>query len=69
MQAFGAVEVQFYAFFTFAIHSGESSASRPYRFNHGERAPYNKMLGGWVDLITSVRMLLPEIETRTSNLT
>jgi hypothetical protein len=33
-----------------ALVGDEWSASRPYRFNPGERAPGTHWIGGWVDL-------------------
>jgi hypothetical protein len=33
-----------------ALAAGEWSASRPGRFNPGERAPGTHWIGGWVDL-------------------
>jgi hypothetical protein len=36
-------------FSTSALVGGEWSASRPFRFTPGERAPGTRSIGGWVD--------------------
>jgi hypothetical protein len=41
-------------FLTSALDGGEWSASRPGRFNLGERAPGNHWIGGWVGPIASL---------------
>jgi hypothetical protein len=43
-----------------ALAGGERSASRPDRFNPGERAPYTHWIVGWVD----PRAGLDEVEMR-----
>jgi hypothetical protein len=43
------VDIQIYIFLTSALAGGEWFASRPGRFNPGERAPGTHWIGGWVD--------------------
>jgi hypothetical protein len=42
-------------FLTSALDGGEWSASRPYRFTPGERAPGTHWIGGWLGLSRSAR--------------
>jgi hypothetical protein len=48
MNAYGRVAVLTHIFLTSALVGGEWSASRPGRFNPGERAPDTHWIGGWV---------------------
>jgi hypothetical protein len=45
-----------------ALDGGEWSASRPYRFNPGERVPGTHCIGGWVGF----RAGLGDVEKRKS---
>jgi hypothetical protein len=49
MKAYGGVDVYIHIILTSALVGGEWSASRPCRFNPGERAPGTNWIGGWVD--------------------
>jgi hypothetical protein len=49
MKAYGGVGLYIHIFLISALAGGELSASRPYRFNPGERAPNSHWIGGWVD--------------------
>jgi hypothetical protein len=58
-------------FLTSALVEGEWSASRPYRFTPGERAPSTHWLGGWVEPRAGMDdagkkkfLNLPELELR-----
>jgi hypothetical protein len=48
MKAYWGSEVQLRPFSTSAPDGGEWAASRPGRFNPGERAPGIQWIGGWV---------------------
>jgi hypothetical protein len=48
MRAYGGVDVYIHIFLTSALAGGEWSASRPGRFNPGERALSANWIGGWV---------------------
>jgi hypothetical protein len=56
MKAYGGVVL----FLTSTLVGGEWSASRPGRFAHGERAPYNHWIRGWVGPTAS----LDDVEKR-----
>jgi hypothetical protein len=43
------MDVQIRIFLTPALVGGEWSASRPFRFTPGERAPDTHWIGGWVN--------------------
>jgi hypothetical protein len=60
MKAYGGVAVLNQVFLTSALAGGEWSASRPGRFNPGERAPGTHWIGGWV----SLRAGLDDVEKR-----
>jgi hypothetical protein len=70
MKTYGGVEVQTHIFLTSALVGGESSASRPGRFTHGERAPGTHYTGGWVgpraglDMEKWKLLTLPGLELR-----
>jgi hypothetical protein len=49
MKEYGGVDVWIHIFLTSALAGGECSASRPERFNPGERAPGTHWTGGWTD--------------------
>jgi hypothetical protein len=49
MKAYGGVDVYMHIFLTSALAEGEWSASRPGRFNPGERVPGSHWVGGLVD--------------------
>jgi hypothetical protein len=57
----GGEEVQLHTFLTSALHGGERSASRPWRFTPRERAP------GWVRWRREKSLPLPVIENRSSS--
>jgi hypothetical protein len=48
MKAYGGVDVYIHILLTSTLVGGEWSASRPGRFTHGETAPVNNWIGGWV---------------------
>jgi hypothetical protein len=47
MKVYGRVDVQIHIFLTSAVPGGESSASRPSRFNLGEKTHGTHWIGGW----------------------
>jgi hypothetical protein len=50
MKAYGGVDIYKYIYsLTSPLVGGECSASRPGRFNPGERASGTRWIGGWVD--------------------
>jgi hypothetical protein len=60
MKAYGGVDVQIHIFLASALIGGEWSASCPYRFTPGEKAPSTYWIGGWVD----PRVGLDDVENR-----
>jgi hypothetical protein len=71
MKAYGGVDVLIHVFLTSALAGGEWSASRPYRFTSGERAPHTHWIGGSVvpragldDVEKRKLFTLPELELR-----
>jgi hypothetical protein len=49
MKACGLMDVQIHIFLTSALAGDELPASRPDRFNPGEKAPGTHWIRGWVD--------------------
>jgi hypothetical protein len=49
MKAYGGLDVQILVLLTSALVGGEGSASRPWPFILGERAPGTHYIGGWVE--------------------
>jgi hypothetical protein len=50
MKAYEGVDIYIHVFLTSVLAGGEWSASRPCRFNPGEKTPDTHWIGGWVDL-------------------
>jgi hypothetical protein len=50
MKVYEEADAEIHVFLTSALVGGEWSASRPWRFTPGERAPSTHWIGGWVDL-------------------
>jgi hypothetical protein len=61
MKTYGGVEIQMHVFLTLKLVGGEWSASRPCRFNPGEKPPGTQWTGGLVGL----RAHMGDLETRT----
>jgi hypothetical protein len=55
MKTYAEVDVYNYVFLTSALVENEWSASRPRRFNPGERDPGTHWTGGWVGNSRSLR--------------
>jgi hypothetical protein len=49
MKAYGGVNVYIHVFLASVLAGGESSVSRPGRFNPRKRYPGTHWIGGWVD--------------------
>jgi hypothetical protein len=71
MKAYGEVDVQIHVFLTLALHGGEWSASRTFRFTPGGRYPGTPWIGGWMGPKTGMNYLekrkfltLPGLEPR-----
>jgi hypothetical protein len=66
MKTYGGMVVQIHEFFTSEQVGGEWLASRPGRFTHGESAPVNHWIGGWVGTRAGVndvenRQIFPQL--------
>jgi hypothetical protein len=60
MKAYGGVDVQIHVVLTSALVGGQWSASRPYRFTPGERAPGIH----WIRGLVGPRAGLDDVESR-----
>jgi hypothetical protein len=68
MKAYWGVNIQIHIFLTSALDGGEWSASRPFRFTPGKRAPGTHWIGGWVGPtagLDNVEKILDPTRTRT----